>query len=371
VKYFATGFGNVSNVTITNNTILQGPGTGGDPIHLTGPFSNVYIANNKLQSGDDCIALNLPEAYGGNASNVLIANNQMVGEGCSDFMRIYNNVGGGANPTYRITGVVVDGVIGKVTCTANPAVFYFGEASGGGAFAEANTLKASHIDVDGSSNCMLAQMHGTWGSVDFSDWILRNPKANTPAIQYFADVTSSTITGGVIERYAAGQATSWPIQVGAATVKNLQLSNIVVTDPSGSNFNAAPQLLDIVAGTVSQMTLGTPFNGNGKISNLYSNGSAARVTSIAGADNFIAVPATSCGTASGNNTAGTIAAASALSGCTLTFGGRAQSAGWTCSASNWTHPASALVQTAGSGTTAVLTGTISNGDALSYQCRAY
>jgi hypothetical protein len=285
VTCFATVFGNVSFVWVEENQILQANISNTDPIHFDGPFSNLTVRANQLQSGDDCIALNLPEGYGGNGSNVALIDNQMVGTGCSDYVRVYNNVGGGGYPTYTLTNAIVEGLTGLATCTANPSIFYFHEAVPYAT--EALNMKISHVDVSGSGNCQLMQAAGSWGEIDLSDWILKNPAPNLAAVVLEGVITTSTISDGVIERTVTANNTAWPVQVVSHPVMNLNLANLSVVDINGGSFSAAPQLLDVSnGGTVGSLSLNTPFNGNGKIANLFSSVSQANVGTLSGVLNF-------------------------------------------------------------------------------------
>ena len=281
---FGTVWGNVGNVVIKDNSILQPPTSGTDPLHFNGPFDHITIENNKLQSGDDCIALNLPERPGGVGSYVTMTNNTMVGSGCSNFMRIYNSSTSGFY--WGSDHIVVDGVYGKANCNSNGYIFYFGEAGYSGA-PTLNNLHASHIDVDASGNCGLAWFRGTWGEAYISDWVLKNPKPNTASILLTGDATSFTFKNGVIKRTASNQSSAWPVQITdyVTTVSKMDIANITVLDAVGSFINS-PQLIDIPSGNLGTLNVGTPLNRNGKITNLFSSGSVARVSTVNGASNF-------------------------------------------------------------------------------------
>jgi len=63
---------NVGNVTVSG-CVLQGYGVNTDGLHFDGPANNIAISNCKFSTGDDAIALNCPEGYTGNISQVTIS----------------------------------------------------------------------------------------------------------------------------------------------------------------------------------------------------------------------------------------------------------------------------------------------------------
>jgi hypothetical protein len=279
---FGIVLSNVSNVWVQKNSLLQPNFTNHDPIHFDGPFTNITVSENLLQSGDDCIALNAPEGYGGNSANIFLLNNQMVGSGCLDYVRMYNYIGSGS--TFTINNVIMDGLTGLGLCnSSNTAIFWFGGATTG--VTEANDVKISHVDVNGNSNCQLLQTQGTWGVVDISDWRITSPKASAAVIQFGGVQTEATVSNGVIQRAVTADQTAWPIQVNGGNlhlVYNLTLSNIAVLDTNGQNFTAAPYLMDISGSARAiNVTLGGGLTGY-KITAFLSSGSYANINNLFG-----------------------------------------------------------------------------------------
>ena len=293
---FGTVWGNVGNVSVTDSQILQPSTSGTDPVHFDGPADHITLKRLKLQSPDDCVALNAPEGQGGAITDVYMEATTMAGSGCGDFMRIYNYVGPGYNGGrfYGTQRIVVDGVYGTATCAYNPSIFYFGEAGHSGTD-NLNDLQANHIDVDGSGNCQLAWFQGTWDAgTHISDWVMRNPKPGVASVLLGGGLTSTTLTfnNGVLMRGSSGQSTAWPFQVQpySNTSVNLNLTNIFALD-SGGVYAAAPQLLDVSStAQLGTLTIGSPMSKNGKITNLLSTGSFAKINSVVGSSNFGAVP---------------------------------------------------------------------------------
>lgn len=70
---FQITFSNVGNVRISG-CLLRSQGANTDGLHFDGPANDIIISNCDITSGDDAIALNCPEGYGGNISRVTVTN---------------------------------------------------------------------------------------------------------------------------------------------------------------------------------------------------------------------------------------------------------------------------------------------------------
>jgi hypothetical protein len=62
---------NVGNV-VASGCVMQSSGPNTDGIHFDGPANNIAISNCSFTTGDDAIALNCPEGYSGNISQVSV-----------------------------------------------------------------------------------------------------------------------------------------------------------------------------------------------------------------------------------------------------------------------------------------------------------
>jgi hypothetical protein len=104
-------FCNVGNVTVSG-CIIQGEGVNSDGLHFDGPANDITISNCSFNTGDDAIALNAPEGYGGNISRVTVAN-------CTfnswSLMRLYTVYG---KTQYLIDTVSVSGCTGVFSTAA-------------------------------------------------------------------------------------------------------------------------------------------------------------------------------------------------------------------------------------------------------------
>lgn len=111
---------NVGNVTATG-CIMQSAGLSTDGLHFDGPANDITITNCSFATGDDSIALNCPEGYSGDISNVTVT-------GCKfqslSLMRLYTTIWG--TKSCRISNVNLSNCTGTLT----EAVFLIGLSDG-------------------------------------------------------------------------------------------------------------------------------------------------------------------------------------------------------------------------------------------------
>ena len=363
---FGIALDNIGTSEVLFNYIVQAA-TNRDPIHYLGPNGYIRVVGNTIGASDDCLALNAPEGYGGNIGQVYAAGNQMVS--CSDFMRIYNHI---SSSYYTVGPVVVDGLTGTATASPNAWLFYFPSA---GSAADLASVHVSHVDV--SSPGGLAYIDGSFGDLLFSDCIIRNPTQGDALIEVESNdspIGSLTVEDSGYERTTSGSTTTAPVIniTNDSVVGRVVLRNVFCEDEAGESYTACPSLIDVISLSVGSVEFEGPFNANGKITNLWGASSIGSITSVAGADNFVAKPSASCGTvSSGSTNAGGTITASGSTGCTITFGGAAAATGgWSCQMSDATA-GTMLPQTGGTSTTAVFGGSITASDTLYYgPCRS-
>lgn len=113
-------FSNVGNVTVSGS-VMKSRGLSTDGLHFDGPANNIAIWNCDFATGDDSIALNCPEGYSGNISEVSVTN-------CTfnslSLMRLYT--ANGYPNTFQIDAVSVSNCKAKLT----EAAFLIGLYSG-------------------------------------------------------------------------------------------------------------------------------------------------------------------------------------------------------------------------------------------------
>ncbi len=111
---------NVGNVTVSG-CVMKSAGFNTDGLHFDGPAKDIAISDCSFSTGDDSIALNCPEGYGGNISRVAVTN-------CTfnsfSLMRLYTTDGGPRK--YNIDTVAVNNCTG----TLSEVGFMIGMASG-------------------------------------------------------------------------------------------------------------------------------------------------------------------------------------------------------------------------------------------------
>ena len=111
---------NVSEVRVVGCRFQSGA-FNQDGIHIDGPANNILIHNCAFTVGDDSIALNAPEGYGGNIDNVIISNCRF--DGTYTALRMYPNyVDTSQSPNvthqFQISRVLMIGCEGTVQTVA-------------------------------------------------------------------------------------------------------------------------------------------------------------------------------------------------------------------------------------------------------------
>lgn len=100
-------FSNVGNVSVTG-CVFEGLNFYGDGLHFNGPANDITISSCTFATGDDSIALNCPEGYGGNISRVTVTD---CAFNSLSLMRLYTTLGG---PQYTIDAVSVSNCTGTL-----------------------------------------------------------------------------------------------------------------------------------------------------------------------------------------------------------------------------------------------------------------
>lgn len=88
IRLTATDFFNIRNCYFSRSKDYPSMPFNTDGIHIDGPFSNGGIIEGcTFESGDDSIAINLPEGYGGNGGDIIVIGNKF--RSCYDLSRLY------------------------------------------------------------------------------------------------------------------------------------------------------------------------------------------------------------------------------------------------------------------------------------------
>jgi hypothetical protein len=247
--WFALLLSNVSFATVSNCQFIS-TGTTHDGVHMNGLCSDISIANSYFATGDDAIALNAPEGYGGDISRVTVTN--CTFNGSLTVMRAYTSLDPAAmatNNTHKIRNVVVS------NCTGNTRdeCFNIGITNGG----LSATFDADQLQDFSVSNCTLSSPLGLAllltpiGSITFKG-VKFIPASASPLVCVWYPVGELTLDDVTVLRNPDGNSAPAGLVAnsGISNIETLSLLNCRVVDEVGSAYTALPYALDI-AGTVA------------------------------------------------------------------------------------------------------------------------
>ena len=233
---FAVTMSNANNIVATGCSFHSG-GTGHDGLHFDGLVEDILIDNCYFATGDDAIALNAYEGYGGDISNVTITN--CIFNGSLTVFRAYGSASGDDTHKYQVSNVTGSNCVGFVhSCIASLRL------SAGGCN-NSNTDEANNITV---SNCDI--IHG--GS--YAPFLIccnaralsinnhtHHPQGTISVVQSFGtSVTDVTVNGLAVVRGPEGNAACGIVEVPTGTLSKLTLRGIKVIDQVGSSYSALP-----------------------------------------------------------------------------------------------------------------------------------
>ncbi len=252
---YALTISNANNITVTRSTFASA-GTLHDGIHVDGKCEDILISDCYFATGDDAIALNAPEGYGGDISRVTVTN--CIFDHSLTVMRIYTSIDAAAMPSnnvHKVRNVVVSNCTG----TTNVQCFNLGITNGG----LSATTDVDQIQDLSVSNCTLSSPIGLAfmltpiGAASFHA-VKFIPTSAAPVIQVWPGFCFGEIEldGVTVLRNPDGNSTPVAfVQVlPSAAVDRLSLLNCRVVDEEGSSYAALPSLVD-VAGTVAVLRL--------------------------------------------------------------------------------------------------------------------
>ena len=253
---YALRINNCSNVTIRNLYVTNPfSGVNCDGIHGSGPLAHVSIsAANLSVAGDDMVAVNAPEGYGGNVDGFEVVGGDFTG---FSFCRVYAGI-------YTVRNVRFTGFVARVThCIA------FLGVQAGVAIGNAGTIadnQCEDVTFDGTVTMSLNALVGfilcnSWGSIHTRIRLL-----NPTQTQGLAGLANTGLTVGewvmdlTIVRSAAGNSAPYSLiyttgDVGGGTSCTAHIVRYVIrafsiVDPPGSSYGNMPQLLSIGTGSV-------------------------------------------------------------------------------------------------------------------------
>jgi hypothetical protein len=242
---------NVDHVRVTN-CIFNTGGTLHDGIHIDGPSNDIAISNCDITTGDDAIALNAPEGYGGDISRVTITNCRFFNS--LSVMRIYTSLDPAYMPTnnvHKVRDVVIS------NCSGFISGICFGLGIEGAGLT--STSDVDQIQDFSISNCTfsaptnLMRVRDNIGSISLSG-VKFIPTSTNPIFDLGGyGVGELSLTDFTVLRNPDGNAACDVILV-SGTVDKLSLIHCRVTDEEGSSYTAMSSWVNN-AGTVSNLRL--------------------------------------------------------------------------------------------------------------------
>jgi hypothetical protein len=277
---FHVRFSNVGNVAISG-CVMKSHGLSTDGLHFNGPANDVTISNCDFTTGDDSIALNCPEGYSGDISNVAVKD-------CTfnslSLMRLYT--ANWSTGKFHIDSVSVRNCNGKLT----EAAFLIGIIGN----SDSNSI--DHLNI---SDCNLTAptilgMAENFGNITLKNVTL-NPRMSQVAwvesqsSRLCAFVRSSPLYGNVSFSGARLSFEGCTIQhygasVAAVILENNSMIENVIFDGFAvmqvGTSTPVPSLVDIGSGSIGQLVLNS-VNSNSMTNPVSANGFAS-VSSVSG-----------------------------------------------------------------------------------------
>jgi hypothetical protein len=379
--YYSSNIGwqQLVNGRITEPNLLSNQ----DGLHPSGPNGGGVISNWYIKSGDDSIAINAPESWGGNTGPFTISG--VVEDGSLSFLRAYGHPSSG---TDRTVGPLM---ISNVTGTVAEGAFQLCGFNSGSTTPDqiqpihaANVYLSSTANSTGGARAGMLEVCEPVGEFYLanSSWTPLYSASGAAPFQNFssaATISNETLVNDFIYQTSAGPYASDLATVPSGSViKTLEINGFGVRNQQGQTWSAISYLLDVQSGgaivhliddAVDWSLITTMFKSSG-------GSGAANVTSLTGSGVGTipgVVALTGCTSAAlgagaipqGGTITGTPTGACAA---TLTFALPAAPHGWACGVANNTHPGSTnlMGQSAFTTSTAVFSGTTIASDVLTY-----
>lgn len=246
-----------------------------DGFHIDGPANNLkFVANSFVNLGDDSIALNAPEGYGGAISDVSIEGVQL--ENCIDVLRAYTSAVSGTR--YVVKNISVTNVTGDASTTG----FILAGAVSTTAADWIENLTVSNLRL--ASPRLISVGPDSIGDIRISNsvWI---PTGANDAFLYLTGATTINnieLDQFTIYRNATGSSAARIITIpSGATVNRLAVNGFSLVDALGRADAAVPYLIESQSGgTLGRLWVGS-LDPDGATAVLGSSGSA-NVTKIQG-----------------------------------------------------------------------------------------
>ncbi len=212
-----------------------------DGVHLNGGCNDIFIDACWFRTGDDSVALNAPEGYGGPITRVVVTN--CIVTAGADIMRIYTHGPGGSFPVSRV-------VVANCTAAVYAAGFQFGFQQAGAADAIAD-VTISNCAVEGTS--IFAWVNDNMGTLKIIGCTVLSPPKADAFLQVHASVSSLTVSNCSIYRSPAGSAPALLLS-GSPQIERLTIDGFAIESQSGHSFPAIAAL-STAAGHIGKLIL--------------------------------------------------------------------------------------------------------------------
>ncbi len=200
-----------------------------DGVHLNGGCNDIFIDGCWFQTGDDSVALNAPEGYGGPITRVVVTN--CIVTAGADMMRIYTHGPGGSFQVSRV-------LVANCSAAVYAAGFQFGFQQAGGADAIAD-VTISNCVVEGTS--IFACVNDNIGTLKITGCTVLSPPKPDAFLQVHATVSSLTVSNCSIFRNPAGNAPAFLLS-GSPAIERLTIDGFAIESQAGQSFPAIPAL---------------------------------------------------------------------------------------------------------------------------------
>ncbi len=242
-------FANDSGITVRDSSFIT-DAILRDGVHVDGPAENIRILNNFFATGDDGIALNAPEGYGGDIADVLVDGNTF--RDAFRVVRLYTSDKAQPNRVFSARRILIS----HNTGTAHNVAFYLGLGPALFAATPDQIKDVSIEDNDISSPEGFALVNMPFGSLRLQGNTYDAPTAAVPLLQVLEPGGGdSELTDNIILRNADGNASPPLASVASgATLGRLTLTGNRVVDGEASAYPPIPYLVDI-AGSVGMLRL--------------------------------------------------------------------------------------------------------------------
>jgi hypothetical protein len=236
-----------------------------DGVHLSGQNSDIRISKCYFQTGDDAIALNAPEGYGGNIARVAISN--IVYNQCTTGLRAYVGVG----TTYTISKVVMDNCTGTFTLNGLSytfAVLLGNSGPGTRGVDQIQDFTISNCTFTLSGNAPIA-IADSCGTVNIQNVTWKDPFLGTTTgfVTFVGqcNVSSLNITNCKTYRSTLGNSATLGLNnsgqngagssLFACTIGKLTFSGFNVDNETGTAYAAIADLINMTSLTIGELVI--------------------------------------------------------------------------------------------------------------------